>query len=145
VTLSNRFLYPLELSLKEKIETICKEMYGADGVEYTEQAEQRLQSYSAAGYDKLPICMAKTQYSLSTNAAAKGVPTGFTITVRGPLHSLPFSLSYSSFPQAIEDDSLSTISSLSLPPSLHLPLSMSLFLTYFLCLYFFHSLTLFVF
>jgi len=78
-----KFLYPLEMSLKDKIETICREMYGAVGVEYTEQAEQRLQMYTAAGYGKLPICMAKTQYSLSTNAAAKGVPTGFTITVRG--------------------------------------------------------------
>eukprot|EP01036_Dinobryon_divergens_P028669 gene28669-37652_t len=77
-----QFLYPLELSLKEKIEVICKEMYGADGVEYSEQAEQRIQIYTDAGYNKLPICMAKTQYSLSTNAAAKGVPTGFTILVR---------------------------------------------------------------
>lgn len=77
-----RFLYPLELSLKDKISTICSEMYGAVGVEYSEQAEKRLQVYTAAGYDKLPICMAKTQYSLSTDAAAKGVPTGFTVLVR---------------------------------------------------------------
>lgn len=77
-----RFLYPLELSLKEKIETICKEMYGADSVEYTEQAEERLKSYTASGYSHFPICMAKTQYSLSTNPAAKGVPTGFSIIVR---------------------------------------------------------------
>jgi len=68
--------------LKEKIETICREMYGAVGVEYTEIAEQRLESYTKAGFDKLPICMAKTQYSLSTDAAAKGVPTGFTVLVR---------------------------------------------------------------
>jgi len=102
-----RFLYPLGLSLKDKIETICREMYGAVGVEYTAVAEQRLevnqydchfvmlqlshgsqlystlhQSYTKAGFDKLPICMAKTQYSLSTDAAAKGVPTGFTVLVR---------------------------------------------------------------
>ena len=77
-----RFLYPLELSLKEKIETICKSIYGADGVEYTPEAEARLQVYTEKGYDTLPICMAKTQYSLSTDATKKGVPTGFTVTVR---------------------------------------------------------------
>ena len=77
-----KVLYPSELSLKEKIEKICKDIYGADGVEYTELAETRLKTYTEAGYGHLPICMAKTQYSLSTNAAAKGVPTGFTIKVR---------------------------------------------------------------
>mmetsp|Transcript_16907 Transcript_16907/g.15261 ORF Transcript_16907/g.15261 Transcript_16907/m.15261 type:complete len:638 (+) Transcript_16907:120-2033(+) len=77
-----KFLYPLSLSLKEKIETICFEMYGAVGVEYTELAEERLAKYTEAGYSHLPICMAKTQYSLSTDAAAKGVPTGFKIKVR---------------------------------------------------------------
>jgi len=77
-----KFLYPLEFSLKEKIETICKSMYGADSVEYSELAEARLKSYDANGYSHLPICMAKTQYSLSTNAAAKGVPTGFSVLVR---------------------------------------------------------------
>ena len=58
------------------------EMYGADGVEYSEIAEQRLKSYTDAGYGSLPVCMAKTQYSLSTDAAAKGVPTGFKVLVR---------------------------------------------------------------
>ena len=77
-----KFLYPLELSLKEKIETICKEIYGAEKVEYSELAEQRLALYTNAGYSNLPICMAKTQYSLSTNPAAKGVPTGFTVVIR---------------------------------------------------------------
>ena len=77
-----KFLYPLNIPLKEKIEAICKGMYGADAVEYTELAEQRLQKYEEAGYGHLPICMAKTQYSLSTDPAAKGVPTGFTIKVR---------------------------------------------------------------
>ena len=76
------FLYPLEMSLKDKIECICKEMYGAVAVEYSELAESRLKSYTDAGYGHLPICMAKTQYSLSCDSAAKGVPTGFTITVR---------------------------------------------------------------
>ena len=77
-----RFLYPLNISLKDKIATICRDMYGADGVEYTPQAEQRLQSYEASGYGHLPVCMAKTQYSLSTDPAQKGVPKGFTVTVR---------------------------------------------------------------
>lgn len=77
-----KFLYPLELSLKQKIEKICIDMYGASGVEYSEIAEQRLQSYTDAGYGSLPICIAKTQYSLSCDAAAKGVPTGFTVLVR---------------------------------------------------------------
>lgn len=79
---SFKFLYPLELTLKEKIEKVCMEMYGADGVEYSEIAEQRLKSYTDAGYGSLPVCMAKTQYSLSTDAAAKGVPTGFKVLVR---------------------------------------------------------------
>lgn len=77
-----KFLYPLSLSLKEKIVTITREMYGAVGVEYSELAEKRLAVYEAAGYGGLPICMAKTQYSLSTDAAKKGVPTGFTILVK---------------------------------------------------------------
>eukprot|EP00600_Ochromonadales_sp_CCMP1393_P009483 CAMPEP_0174971452 /NCGR_PEP_ID=MMETSP0004_2-20121128/10007_1 /TAXON_ID=420556 /ORGANISM="Ochromonas sp., Strain CCMP1393" /LENGTH=637 /DNA_ID=CAMNT_0016221417 /DNA_START=9 /DNA_END=1922 /DNA_ORIENTATION=+ len=77
-----KFLYPLEMSIKEKILTICKEMYGADGVEFSEIAEKRIESYTTAGYGNLPMCMAKTQYSLSTDANAKGVPTGFTVTVR---------------------------------------------------------------
>jgi methylenetetrahydrofolate dehydrogenase (NADP+) / methenyltetrahydrofolate cyclohydrolase / formyltetrahydrofolate synthetase len=77
-----KFLYPLELTLKQKIERICTEMYGAAGVEYSELAEKRLQSYTEAGYSHLPICMAKTQYSLSCDSAAKGVPTGFVVTVR---------------------------------------------------------------
>eukprot|EP01041_Mallomonas_annulata_P003438 gene3438-6825_t len=77
-----RFLYPLELSIKEKIETICREMYGAVGVDYSEQSETRITTYTNAGYSGFPICMAKTQYSLSTDAKAKGVPTGFRILVR---------------------------------------------------------------
>jgi len=77
-----RFLYPLELSVKDKIETICREMYGADGVDYSDLAEARIATYTTAGYSGLPICMAKTQYSLSTDAKAKGVPTGFRVLVR---------------------------------------------------------------
>jgi formate--tetrahydrofolate ligase len=77
-----KFLYPLNISLKEKIECICKEIYGAGNVEYTEQANQRIESYTAAGYDKLPVCIAKTQYSLSTDASVKGAPKGHTVLVR---------------------------------------------------------------
>ena len=77
-----KFLYPLNISLKQKIETICKEMYGAAAVEYSDVAETRLASYTKSGYSNLPICMAKTQYSLSNDPAAKGAPSGFTIKVR---------------------------------------------------------------
>eukprot|EP00547_Thalassionema_nitzschioides_P000505 CAMPEP_0194207234 /NCGR_PEP_ID=MMETSP0156-20130528/6033_1 /TAXON_ID=33649 /ORGANISM="Thalassionema nitzschioides, Strain L26-B" /LENGTH=659 /DNA_ID=CAMNT_0038933947 /DNA_START=44 /DNA_END=2023 /DNA_ORIENTATION=+ len=78
-----RFLYDVETqSIPEKIEIISKEIYGADGVEFSELALQQIQQYEEAGFDKLPICMAKTQYSLSCDASAKNVPTGFTITVR---------------------------------------------------------------
>lgn len=57
-------------------------MYGAVAVEYTDIAEQRIESFNKAGFSHFPICIAKTQYSLSTDAAAKGVPTGFSIKVR---------------------------------------------------------------
>jgi formyltetrahydrofolate synthetase len=57
-------------------------MYGAVGVEYSEIAETRIEQYTKAGYSHFPLCMAKTQYSLSTDAKLKGVPTGFTILVR---------------------------------------------------------------
>lgn len=77
-----KFLYPLGEPLKVKIEIICREMYGADGVEYSELALKRLEDYTRSGFHNLPICMAKTQYSLSTDPAAKGVPTGFKVTIR---------------------------------------------------------------
>jgi formyltetrahydrofolate synthetase len=76
------FLYPLEKSIKEKIETIARKMYGADGVEFSEKAEQQIASYTRNGFDKLPICMAKTHLSLSHDPALKGAPTGFTVPVR---------------------------------------------------------------
>jgi methylenetetrahydrofolate dehydrogenase (NADP+)/methenyltetrahydrofolate cyclohydrolase/formyltetrahydrofolate synthetase len=79
---SLRLLYPLKSSIKEKIETICTEIYGAAAVEYSEIAETRIKAYTEAGYERFPICMAKTQYSLSTDASKKGVPTGFTVKVR---------------------------------------------------------------
>lgn len=77
-----RFLYPLENSIKEKIETIAKEVYRADGVDYTPEAEEQIERYTRLGFDKLPICMAKTHLSFTTDATKKGAPTGFRITVR---------------------------------------------------------------
>ena len=77
-----RFLYPLELSIKEKIELICKEIYGADGVVYEPLAEERIKLYTQQGFDKLPLCMAKTHLSLSHDPNLKGVPKGFVVPIR---------------------------------------------------------------
>ncbi|HEX5432102.1 MAG TPA: formate--tetrahydrofolate ligase [Bryobacteraceae bacterium] len=77
-----RFLYPLEMSIKEKIETIVREMYGGSGVEYSPQAEKKVELYTRQGFDKLPICMAKTHLSLSHDPNLKGAPTGFIVPVR---------------------------------------------------------------
>jgi formyltetrahydrofolate synthetase len=77
-----QFLYPLEWSIRKKIETIAAEIYGADGVDYLPEAEARIEEYTRLGFDKLPICMAKTHLSLSHDAALKGVPKGFRIPVR---------------------------------------------------------------
>ncbi len=78
----NNPLYTLDLSIKEKIERIAKEIYGADGVIYTETAEEQISSFNDLGWDKLSICMAKTPLSLSDDANIKGRPTNFKITVR---------------------------------------------------------------
>jgi formyltetrahydrofolate synthetase len=77
-----KFLYPLEMSIKEKIETVCKEIYGADGVDYSEEAEEKIKLYTKLGFDKLPLCMAKTHLSLSHDPTLKGVPKGFRIPIR---------------------------------------------------------------
>jgi methylenetetrahydrofolate dehydrogenase (NADP+)/methenyltetrahydrofolate cyclohydrolase/formyltetrahydrofolate synthetase len=77
-----KFLYPLESSIKEKIETICKEIYGADGVEYSELAQEKIDIYTRQGFSSLPICMAKTQYSFSHDPKLKGVPKGFKVPIR---------------------------------------------------------------
>jgi methylenetetrahydrofolate dehydrogenase (NADP+) / methenyltetrahydrofolate cyclohydrolase / formyltetrahydrofolate synthetase len=77
-----QFLYPLEFSIKEKIETIAREIYGADGVDYSPEAEVRIAEYTRLGFDRLPICMAKTHLSLSHDPNLKGVPKGFRIPVR---------------------------------------------------------------
>ena len=76
------FLYPLEMSIKEKIETIVREMYGGSGVEYSPEAEKKIELYTRQGFDKLPICMAKTHLSLSHDPNLKGAPTGFIVPVR---------------------------------------------------------------
>lgn len=74
-------LYDLDMSVYEKIETIAKEIYGADGVDYTDEAKNAIEGYIKLGADKLPVCMAKTQYSLSDNPKLLGKPEGFRITV----------------------------------------------------------------
>jgi len=77
------FLYALDTtSIKEKIETIAREIYRADGVDYTPEAEEQIVRYTRLGFDKLPICMAKTHLSFSTDATKKGAPTGFRVTIR---------------------------------------------------------------
>jgi len=78
-----KFLYDLEgTSIKEKIETICKEIYGADGVTYEPLAEKKVELYTKLGFDELPMCMAKTHLSLSHDATLKGRPKGFTVPIR---------------------------------------------------------------
>ena len=76
------FLYPLDWSIKQKIEHISKTIYGADGVSYEPLAEEQIANYEKAGFGNLPICMAKTHLSLSHDPTLKGVPTGFIVPVR---------------------------------------------------------------
>lgn len=76
------FLYPLKgTSIKEKIETIAREIYGADGVDYSAEAEQRIAEYTRLGYDEMAICVAKTHLSISHDAGLKGVPKGFRVPI----------------------------------------------------------------
>ena len=75
-------VYDLDLPLKEKIEIISKEIYGADGVEYSAEAAKALSAAEAEGYGNLPVCMAKTQYSLSDDPKKLGRPEGFTVSIR---------------------------------------------------------------
>ncbi len=77
-----QMLYPDDMPLKEKIETIAKEIYGADGVTYSPSAEMSLKAIESLGYGNLPICMAKTQYSLTDDPKKLGRPTGFNINIR---------------------------------------------------------------
>src|SRR5688500_19995703 len=77
-----KFLYELDRPIKEKIETICREIYRADGVDYSPEAEAKIELYTKLGFDKLPMCMAKTHLSFSTDATLKGAPTGFRVMIR---------------------------------------------------------------
>ena len=75
-------LYPDNMSIKEKIETVAKKIYGADGVTYSPEAEKAIATIEGLGYGDYPVCMAKTQYSLSDDMNKLGRPTGFTINIR---------------------------------------------------------------
>jgi methylenetetrahydrofolate dehydrogenase (NADP+) / methenyltetrahydrofolate cyclohydrolase / formyltetrahydrofolate synthetase len=76
-----RFLYPLELPLVEKIETIATRIYGAEGIDLTAEATDQLERYEALGYGGLPVCMAKTPLSISHDAKWKGVPSGYRLPI----------------------------------------------------------------
>ena len=77
-----RFLYPQEATLREKIETIAKKVYGADGVAYDMRASQQLDSYEKNGFGNLPVCIAKTHLSISSDPTLMGAPTGWVLPVR---------------------------------------------------------------
>jgi formate--tetrahydrofolate ligase len=79
---SFHFLYPSEASLREKIEALATKIYGADGVDYAPLAGRQLDGYERNGFGSLPVCIAKTQYSLSHDASLKGAPSGFRLPVR---------------------------------------------------------------
>lgn len=76
------FAYDLDLGLKEKIETIAKRIYGADGVDFSAEASKEIANLEALGYGNVPVCMAKTQYSLTDDQTKLGRPSGFRITIR---------------------------------------------------------------
>jgi len=76
------FTYDADLTVDEKIKAVCKKIYGADDVTFAKSAQTMLKTLKAAGYDKLPVCIAKTQYSFSDNASLLAAPTGFTMNVR---------------------------------------------------------------
>ncbi|TID19241.1 hypothetical protein CANINC_003812 [Pichia inconspicua] len=76
------FLYDLEGSLEDRLRTIATKMYGAADIELSETAKKQIEQYEAQGFGKLPVCIAKTQYSLSHDPTLKGVPTGFTFPIR---------------------------------------------------------------
>jgi formate--tetrahydrofolate ligase len=77
-----RFLYDSDASLRDKIETVARRVYGADGVSYTPVASRQLDTYEAAGFGSMPVCIAKTHLSISSDPALKGAPTGWTLPVR---------------------------------------------------------------
>ncbi|GBM93922.1 C-1-tetrahydrofolate synthase, cytoplasmic [Araneus ventricosus] len=77
-----KFLYNLESSLEQKIETIAKQIYGADGIEFKGNSKEKMELFEKQGFGNLPVCMAKTPLSLSDNPAKKGVPKNFTIPIQ---------------------------------------------------------------
>ena len=77
-----RFLYPAEAPLRTKIETIASRLYGADGVDYSAEAARQLDAFERRGFGGLPVCVAKTQLSLSSDPSLKGAPTGWRLPVR---------------------------------------------------------------
>jgi formyltetrahydrofolate synthetase len=77
-----RYLYPLDATLRDKIETIAREIYGADGVAFSETADRDIERWETLGFGRLPICMAKTHLSLSHDPDVKGAPSGFTLPIR---------------------------------------------------------------
>jgi len=77
-----RFLYPLDAPIEKKIGTIAREVYGASGVEFEPEAERKIKLFTGLGYGKLPVCMAKTQFSLSHDPKLKGAPKGYVMPVR---------------------------------------------------------------
>src|SRR5262245_22153919 len=77
-----RFLYDGDASLRDKIETVARRVYGADGVSYTPLASRQLDTYEAAGFGRMPVCIAKTHLSISSDPSLKGAPTGWTLPVR---------------------------------------------------------------
>jgi len=77
-----RFVYPDDMPLAQKIETVCRQVYGADGIALAPAAKAKLEKWGTLGYGKLPVCMAKTQNSLSDDSKKPGRPRGFTVTVR---------------------------------------------------------------
>ena len=76
------FSYELDTTIEEKIDAIVRKVYGGDGVLFTDEAKAEIERLTSLGYGKLPVCMAKTQYSFSDDATKLGAPTGFTVTVR---------------------------------------------------------------
>jgi formyltetrahydrofolate synthetase len=77
-----KFLYPLDWTIKQKIETIAKEIYRADGVDFSPEADKQIESFEKNGFGKLPICMAKTHLSFTADPKIKGAPTGFRLPIR---------------------------------------------------------------
>ncbi|MBQ1335962.1 MAG: formate--tetrahydrofolate ligase, partial [Selenomonadaceae bacterium] len=77
-----RFIYDEKDTVENKIAAVAREIYGAEGVDFTAAAQKQLKEIEELGFDKMPVCMAKTQYSLSDDASKLGRPTGFRITVK---------------------------------------------------------------